>query len=212
MFVNPLSGGFTIVLDANEIGKAEAEVASWLEKRGLPAAWAQVGITFQDAFLLLLRDAIRYPDGSLGTYIRVSSQWERGPGTAILPHYQGQILLLSHFRHATRNWHLEIPRGYGTRGLSLNENARKELKEEVGAVTSRLVSLGQVHPDTGMTSDVTELFYADIESYTGIEELEGVARMVPVAVTDFEQLIRDSKITDTFTVAAYARAKLQGLL
>ena len=212
MFVNPSSGGFTILLDESAIRKAEAQMMSWLETEGLPIEWARVGLPFQDRYLFLLRDAVCFPDGSLGTYIRATSRVVRGPGVVILPFYRGQVLLIRHFRHATRSWQLEAPRGFGTKGLSAEENARKELREEIAATASRLVSIGQVHPDTGVSSDAVELFYADIESYGNVEALEGIAELLPVTVADFENLIRENKLTDGFTIVAYTRAKLHGLL
>jgi ADP-ribose pyrophosphatase len=211
MFANPPGSGFTILLTEEEIEEVQSQVREELQKRGLPDAWAEVGVVYQDNYLLILRDAVRFPDSSTGTYLRVSSQIERGAGAATLPYYQGHFLLLRHFRHATRDWQLEIPRGFGSRGLSGMENARKELQEEIGATASRILPLGVVRPDTGMTSDVVELFFADIASYTGVEELEGVATIVSLTLADYERHIADGRITDVFTIAAYARAKLRGL-
>ena len=212
IFKNPADGGILILRDKQEIRAAETHVARILKNQGLPEAWARVGIVCEDPFIILLRDAVRFPNGMLGTYIRGSSQIKRGPGTAILPRYQDQFLLLEQFRHATRQWHLEIPRGFGTEGLSSEENARKELQEEIGATASRLIPLGQVHADTGLASDVTNLFYADLTSCEGIGELGGLATLKPVSIADLEQLIRDDQITDAFTLAAFARARLRGLI
>ena len=65
----------------------------------------------------------------------------------VLPFYRGQVLLVRHFRHKLRTWDLEIIQGFGMPGLSSEECARRELKEEIEATASRLVSLGRVHPD-----------------------------------------------------------------
>jgi len=35
---------------------------------------------------------------------------------------------------------------------------------------------------------------------------------LPTPVSEFERMIRDNEIADGFTLAAYARAKLRGLL
>ncbi len=212
MFQNPAEGGILILRDEQEIRDAETTVARHLKDLGLPQAWACVGIAYEDPFVVLLRDAVRFPDGTSGTYIRGSSQIKRGPGTAILPLYQDRILLLEQFRHATRRWHLEIPRGFGTQGLSSEENAQKELREEIGATARHLLPLGQVHIDTGLTSDVASLFFADLASCEGIGELSGLATLKPVSLAQFEQLIQENQITDAFTLAAFARARLRGLI
>src|SRR5260221_12364143 len=96
---------------------------------------------------MILRDAVCFPDGRLGIYSRMVG--DSTPGVIVLPIYQGPVLLIRHFRHATRTWHIEIPRGFGTKSFSSEENAFRELEEEVGATVSRLVSLGYVYSDTG---------------------------------------------------------------
>jgi ADP-ribose pyrophosphatase len=211
MFANP-PGGFTILLDKEEIRGVEKQVAEWLKARGMPANWAEVGIAFQDQYGLILRDAVEFPNADRRTYTRFTSEMETGPGVVTLPRYREQLLLIRHFRHATRAWHLEVPRGFGIAGLSSEESALAELDEEIGATVSRLVSLGRVHPDSGAGSDAAALFYAEVESYGDVEAAEGIAELLPTSVADFEAMIRDNEITDGFTIAAYARAKLKGLL
>jgi ADP-ribose pyrophosphatase len=41
---------------------------------------------------------------------------------------------------------------------------------------------------------------------------EGIQQLQTVEVEEFEKMIRDNKITDSFTIAAYTRAKLNQLL
>jgi ADP-ribose pyrophosphatase len=213
MFVNPPGAQITILLDKEGIREAEEHMTRVLKEQGLPTLWARVGIAFQDQYLLLLRDAVRFPDGTPGTYSRLVEREHYAPGVVILPVHQQHVLLVRHFRHATRTWHLEVPRGFGTKGLVSEENASSELRDEIGATSFSLTSLGQVHPDTGMLAEKIELFYADVASYSGTRDVrEGITGVLPVSVADFEELIRDNRITDGFTLAAYARAKLRGLL
>src|SRR2546421_8970417 len=148
LFVNPPQGGITILLDEDEIQEAERQEARRLEKQGLSAEWAKVGIAYRDQYVLLLRDAVRYPDGSLGTCTRSVDELERATGVVVLPVYQGQVLLIRHFRHEMRDWQLEIPQGFAISGLSSEESIRLELKEEIDAIVSRLIPLGHVHLDT----------------------------------------------------------------
>lgn len=211
LFINPPEGGYNILLDETAIQKVEAETEEELKARWLPAEWAKVGIVYQDQYLFLLRDAVRFPDGSVGTYIRFVDRYPGALGVVILPMYQRQILLIKHFRHATRTWHFEVPRGFGIEG-STEENARRELEEEIGATASRVVSLGLMHPDTGMSSQQVALFYADVASYGQIEAEEAITELLPTPVTEFERMIRENEITDGFTLTVYARAKVHGLL
>jgi ADP-ribose pyrophosphatase len=210
LFANPPGAGFKILREEADIQKAELEAAQQLKGQGLPTEWARVGIAFQDQYAIILRDAVCCPDGSLGTYTRGVGGIV--PGVIVLPIYQGQVLLISHFRHATRTWHLEIPRGFGTKGLYSEENAKKEVKEEVEGNISRLVPLGHIYPDTGVGAGYNDFFYADIETYGQPEANEGISEILPIPLAEFERMIRDNEITDGFTITAYALAKTRGLL
>lgn len=212
LFVNPPQGGITILLDKDKICAAEAQMVRKLNEEGFSAEWAKVGIAYQDQYVLLLRDAVRFPDGSLGTCVRSVDEDESVPGVVVLPLYQGHILLIRHFRHGTRTWHLEIPQGFGIPGLSSEMSARTELEEEITATVSRMIPLGKVHPDISSGSNYVELFFADIESYGDVELQEGITELLPTPLPEVERMIRENEITNLFLLVTYTRAKLYGLL
>jgi len=212
LFVNPSQRGIIVLLEEDEIREAESQESQRLEAQGMPVEWAMVGIAYQDQYVLLLRDAVRYPDGSLGVCIRSVEEVERATGVVVLPVYQGQVLLIRHFRHEMRDWQLEIPQGFVIPGLSSEESIRIELKEEIDATFSRLISLGKVHVDTSSSSNYVELFFANIDSYGEVELQEGITELLPTPVSQVEQMIRANEITSTTLLVTYTRAKLQGLL
>ncbi|RAQ94339.1 NUDIX hydrolase [Thermogemmatispora tikiterensis] len=216
LFANPPGAIITILLGQEEIAQAEASMQEALAAQGIAQEtareWSQVGVACRDQYLLVIRDAVRFPDEAIGTYIRLVTPQGQTPGVAILPLCQGQILLLRHFRHATRTWHLEIPRGFGWPGCTSEESARRELEEELGAEPVRLVPLGQIHPNTGIAAECDELFYAEVATFRTTEQREAISEILPVSLSLFERLLRENKITDSFTLAAYARARVQGLL
>ena len=215
LFVNPPGAIFTILMDEQGINEVEEGARARLRARGMPEEWARVGIAYQDQYLFILRDAVRFPDGNTNTYIRVVDPEGGAPGVIVLAVHQGNVLLLNHFRHATRHWHLEIPRGFGEPGLSDEENARRELEEEIGAAATdviRLVPLGSLHPDAGAGTEMDHLFYAEVSGYQRPDENEGISEIRPVSVAQFEEMIRADQITDGYTLAAYARAKAKGIM
>lgn len=211
MFVNPPEAEITVLLDKNEIAEVETLARHYYLSKGLPPEWAEIGVVYQDQYMLILRDAVRFSDGRLWTYFRLVDE-ESAQGVITLPIYQGKVLLTRHFRHATRRWHLEIPRGFGEEGLSNEENARRELQEETGATIIRMISLGLAYPNTGGTSECNEFFYAEISAYEQADKHEGISELLLVSVAEFEDLLRKYTIDDEFTIVAYTRAKLQGLL
>jgi ADP-ribose pyrophosphatase len=211
LFRNPEGAAFRILLDEAEIRQAEAHVAGQLAKYGAPKEWAEVGVAFRDQYLLLLRDAVRFADGTLGTYIRMVAPEHSFQGVVILPVWQRQVLLIRHFRHATRAWHLEIPRGFGS-DPDTQISARRELAEEIGASEIKLTDLGETYPDAGADSSAVALFYAEVGSYGGPELHEGIAAVLPTPLAEFELMIADGELKDGYLLAAYARAKARNLI
>lgn len=211
LFRNPGGAGFEILLDEAEIALAEESAAQRLAKVGAPTGWSRVGVAFRDQYLLLLRDAVRYVDGSLGTYIRAVEPGPSCPGVVVLPVWERQVLLIRHFRHATRSWHLEIPRGSGLT-QDASESALRELAEEIGGSGIRLVELGEIYPDTGLSNGRVALFYAELETYSAPEVMEGITEILPTTMGRFEEMISTGELEDAFCLAAYARAKARGLV
>src|ERR1700738_5040750 len=78
-FVNPSEGGFTILLGEDEIREVETFMAQKLQVKGLPTQWSRVGIVYQDQYGMILRDAVRFPGGAPGTYIRFIGNVDSGP-------------------------------------------------------------------------------------------------------------------------------------
>jgi ADP-ribose pyrophosphatase len=221
LFENPEGAPFEILTD--EAAIREAELARATELKHHPEYsldWARVGIVFKDQYLMILRDAIRFRGAAerdhngkppFGTYIRSVERYPDICGVVMLPVWQGKVLLVEHFRHATRSWHLEIPRGFGMSADSV-DSARRELEEEVGAVISRLVQLGETYPDSGAGTGRVAIFFAELDAYGKPELREGIRRIVPTPVAEFETMIRDGKLTDGFMLIAYGLVKAKGLL
>ncbi|MFE9364886.1 NUDIX hydrolase [Streptomyces sp. NPDC006978] len=176
-----------------------------------PEAVAEAGgVMYSDRYITLLRDPVRFPDGSTGTYIR-SVGGAPEPGCAVLPLFDGGVVLVEHFRHATRSWHWEVPRGFGEPGLPPGENAAKELREEIGAEVLEVVPLGELHPDSGTTADRVALFAARIDGVGALETAEGIRGCVTVPFAEAEAMVGDGRVTDGFTIAVLMRARLAGL-
>ncbi|PJE94186.1 NUDIX hydrolase [Streptomyces carminius] len=172
----------------------------------------RIGIVYSDEYIRLLRDPVRFPDGRVGTYLRIISASE-GPAGAVLPLVDGRVVLLENYRHATRSWHLEIPRGFGTEGLTAEENALKELREEVGVrAVSSITPLGTVHPDTGLHGQSVHLFLAVLDALGAVETGAGIRGTVLLTPQEVDDRVLSGTITDGFTLAAFTQARLRRLL
>ncbi len=123
-----------------------------------------VGVLKSDRYWIWLNDACLFPDGTEGVIGRILARnLERRPGAAVLPVLpNGKIVLNCEFRHATRDWELEMPRGGIKPGESTEEAARREVLEETGLVVDRLVRLGEVTGDSGVTGMILPIFMAKV--------------------------------------------------
>lgn len=126
-----------------------------------------VGVVAEDKYWIWLNDAVRFPNGSYGVYSRViwKQSLEGIAGVAILPVLpNGKIALNRNFRHATRSWEYELPRG----GLQKNETpaqgALREMKEETGLVADKIEFLGNMNPDSGLTNSCIPIYLAQVSA------------------------------------------------
>ena len=209
--LNP-AGGITIVSDPGEAARIEAQMAERFAAQGLPREWARAGIFYEDPYIVVLRDAVIFPDGKPGLYHRVIARHDEPTGVAVLGRYDGKIVLVRHFRHPSRAWHLEIPRGAVGADEDPGHVARLEISEEIGGTIRSLTRLGLLHGASALMRHSVVLVYAELESIGTPALGEGIAEILLVSPAEFEQMIADSAITDAFTVAAAYHARLRGLL
>lgn len=203
-----------IITDPDTILTWQKERRAELQRKGLPTEWAEIGIVIEDPYVLLIRDLVEFPDSTRNGYIRFVNRanFSGGQGVAVIAIIGDKILLLRQFRHATRSWHLEIPRGYGEPGVPADKQAANELQEEISAEIGEIIDLGVMHNNSSFEGQPVHLFFARLNSIGKLALQEGIDRSILVTSSELEALIRDGGITDGFTIAAYARAKLAGLI
>jgi ADP-ribose pyrophosphatase len=205
-------GGITVESDPAETARIEALMADRFAAQSLPREWARAGIFYEDPYIILLRDAVIFPDGKPGLYHRVIARHDEPTGVAVLGRYDGKFVLLRHFRHPSRAWHLEIPRGAVGADEDPGHIAHLEISEEIGGTIRSLVRLGMLHGASALMRHSVVLVYAELESIGTPALGEGIADILLVSPTELERMIAEGAITDSFTVAAAYHARLRGLL
>lgn len=214
LFANPPEAAFEIIIDDDEeVKRAERSQEVKLAGEGLPGEWARTGVISEDRYIVFVRDAVRRLDGTLGTYDRILPA-SGSAGVVILPVLDKRIVLLRQFRHATRKIHLEAPRGFGEPGITAGQQAKDELFDETGARVNDddLVGLGQFHSNSGIASDCVELFAARIDTLGNPQAEEGITGFRICTPSEVAELISSGEITDSFTIGAFTRAWLRGIL
>ena len=157
---------------------------------------------------------MEFPGGRRGGYFRVINQADLrgGQGVVVLAEKDNKFLLLHQFRHPTRSWNYEVPRGFGEPGVKAEEQAKNEIHEEVSGEIDELVDLGIYYSNTGLEANKVKLFYAKLKSVGKLAEEEGIESILWVSLAELEEMIANATITDGFTIATYTRAKLRKLI
>jgi ADP-ribose pyrophosphatase len=215
LFENPPGAAYEILLGRADQEAVANEAAAALRASDKPEEYGDIGVMYEDAYVILVRDAVRFRTGRLGAYIRLLSA-DTGTNAAVLPVLDdGRVLLVSHFRHASRRWHWEIPRGFSELGADGASTAMQELWEEIGVRVTEVHLLGSLSND----SDADEIYLAEIaaDSVAGPDlpdgaTEEGIDQMRLVTVDELEGMIAAGEITDSYVLAAYAFGVARGLL
>lgn len=196
---------------AQDLAPARQILKELREARPEDASQIRVGVVYEDDYVFVLREAVRFPSGAPGTYVRFIHKPVDTQGVVVLPVLpSGELVLVRHFRHATQAWHLEAPRGFGHPGCTRRVSAQKELREELGVDAVHMVELGSHYPDSGLLASKVSLWLAhilDIHSVDGEEGIDGWH-----ACSDIDALISAGQLTDGPTLAAITIARAKGVL
>lgn len=210
LFENPKGCPTEILFATAEIRRAQRDVLAERQAAGWRADDLRVGVLAEDPYIgYVIRDAVRFSDGRLGLYNRVVAKG----GIVVLPILaDGKIALIRIFRHAARRWFLEAPQGLVLPGQENEEQARRELIEEMGATVGELTPLGVVYTSTALTSENLKMYAARITAIGAPQQSEGIESIRAIAKDEIDRLVIDGTICDGPTMSLILRARMRGLL
>ncbi len=161
-------------------------------------------VIYRDNWMRLRLDDIERADGGRGTYAVI----ERDDFALIVPADNGGFHLIEEYRYpiARRVW--SFPQGGFPAGVegTPEELARAELAQETGLRAGKLLPLGRLSASHGSSSQygvhwlATEL----VQGETDLEPEEFGLRHAWVSRAEFEAMVRDGRVVDDTTLAAYA--------
>lgn len=200
-----------IITDPDIITRWQEEFAQMSPLKSRFKDEGKIGVLFEDSHYIFLRDLICFPDGTLKGIMRIINRGELsiGSGVVVLPVLDHHIILIEHFRSGTRQWHLELPRGFGEHGISPEMQARAEIEEEIGGKITELTQIGYLYNNTGLEGNKVHLFFARLSKIDLPNQNEGIRKIVFRTKEELEALIHDGGITDGFTLSTYAVARIK---
>jgi ADP-ribose pyrophosphatase len=158
----------------------------------------------------IVEQALRLPSGR--TVVR---QVVQHPGAVvIIPQLEdGRLVLIEQYRFAVGETLLEFPAGTLEPGEAPLDCARRELIEETGYRAEHWHALGIMYPSPGYCDERQYLFVASglVPEHAAGDEDE-ILEVKRLTVQEVERAIVDGALVDAKSIAAYARAKLQGVL
>lgn len=164
------------------------------------------GLVYESAYHKILVDPIVGGKNGYFPYERVIPA--KGNGVVMVTMCNGKFILLQQYRHAIRREQYGFPRGFAETDLTANANARKELSEELGTVSTVQIPLGKIAPDSGLTGSCVDVFLTEIDHYSAAKGHEGIQRHVELTEAELEKMIADGSIDDGFTLGAYTLYKI----
>lgn len=163
---------------------------------------------YQTPFGQLRTDRCELPNGQKidNYYVHEYPDWVN----AVVLTKDKQILLVEQYRHPGNDFFLEVPAGKVEQGESYEEGIIREVQEETGYTSHKKpILLGEfmVNPATQTNKVITFLI---LDAFQSSSQNLGDNEDVTVKIFPFdamEQLIKDKKLTQLFTVSAYFLAK-----
>jgi ADP-ribose pyrophosphatase len=201
-------GEIKIITDPQRIKTEQKRIRAELRAQGKPEHWIEIGVLTEDEWFWTIRDMVEFPDGHVWGYIRDinrKSQDSNGFNVILMCVQDGRVLMIRRFRHEERSWSWEFPRGMGEPDLSAEENARKELKEEIGVSDAKLACLTKVKVGKGGTA----VFLIEIPKNQIIilETQEGISQYKWVNKSELDEIVKNGQLSDWFTLWAYVLTK-----
>lgn len=122
---------------------------------------------------------------------------------------ENNILLVRQFRYPYKEVVLEVPAGKLEKGSTPLENGKRELLEETGAEGYSYMSLGQVYPSPGYTSEIIHLYACRVKTVGESKLDEGEflnVEKIPLATA--VEMVLNNQIPDSKTQIAVLKTAL----
>jgi ADP-ribose pyrophosphatase len=159
---------------------------------------------YQGKLFSFVSEDVTLPNGS-----RAEMAMVRHPGsTAVVPLLdEDTVVMERQYRHAIKDYLLEIPAGTMEPGEQPLDCARRELEEETGYRAKRMIELGPIHILPSYTDEVTHVYIArELRPARQSLDKDEILEVVHFPLEQTLKMISDGRITDALTVLSLQNA------
>jgi 8-oxo-dGTP pyrophosphatase MutT (NUDIX family) len=177
-----------------------------------PNPWQTVSTQkiYENPWISLREDKVITPTGTSGIYGVVTM---KAFAIGIIPLDEAHnTWLVGQYRYSLNEYCWEIPMGGGSKDVSLEESAQRELREETGLTAKKWTKLMKIHTSNSITDEEGYVFLAEDLSAgeTAFDETEQL-HIVKLPFKEVVAMVDNGKITDGISVAGILRlARLLG--
>lgn len=126
---------------------------------------------------------------------------EHSGGVAIVPIINGNVLLIRQFRISIGREIIELPAGRLEVGDSPEERAHKELEEELGYRSTRMIPLLSYYSSVGFTNEKMHIFLGlELELTEAKPEWDENIHLVKLPLKEAEKRLAENKFEDSKTI------------
>lgn len=156
------------------------------------------GLKYKGQIINLRLDDVRFPNNKV--FLREIIEHKGSVG--IIPLCSnGEVILVKQYRHPVGGFLLEIPAGLFNPGESAQECAIRELKEETGAVATKVHKLAEFYTTPGYSNEKLHLFLALVDRETSPQPEED--ELLEIEKIDFKEaydMVVKGEIQDSKTI------------
>lgn len=161
----------------------------------------KIGIVYASKYNFLVVDLLCEEGKKYYTYERIIP-FATGKAVVVVVLCKEKFVLLNQYRYPIGGYLYAFVRGFGESDLSGEKNTEKEVMEELGAQAEEITYLGEIYSDSGLCSNSVSVYSCNVENINCPVGHEGIKQAFCVSYADFEQMIKDGKISDGFTLSA----------
>lgn len=161
---------------------------------------------FDGRILHITLDEIELPDGKKSKREVVNHP---GGVTVAALDEENRLLFVKQFRYPYKEVVLELPAGKLEKGSTPLENGKRELMEETGAEGYSYISLGQLYPSPGYTSEIIHLYACKVKSQGSSNPDDGeFLNVEKIPLDKAVEMVLNNQIPDAKTQVAVLKTAI----